>query len=192
MNYTIAKVPESIWNDKGVELMTAKRPNPNNIYAETVDNDPTILENGTYIIDESNKLYRAKDDSNLIISMIHGSELPKIEKWGEKIDNPFNPHIHLQNKKDVAKTLNDLNAVYLVTLESYGRNEDILKKDMNVTVSVTHPRVKVRTYQLMYLVCNENILDVTHFELNDQNKINKILKDAGISKNTEGLYQLIK
>lgn len=193
MDYRTTDVPASIWGDKGVTVETAMRPNPHINDAEIISsNDTTVLKTGTYILSKSNELYKVKEDSNLLLSMIYHGRLPDVEIYGEMVENAFTPHITVLDTKQIAEELNDLDAVYLMTVESYGRNENILKKTEQVTVSAVMPPVKINIYGLTYITTDRTVQDIAHYKIEDSAQINEILKGTGISKNKEGLYQLVK
>ncbi len=191
MDYAATNVPHSVWGDTGVTTYTATRANPNINDVEFIPNDDILL-NGTYILSKNGKIHKAKDKANLIASIIYDGKLPDIEKYGEITENLMAPHIDVNNPKEVAQQLHDLDAIYLLTVESFGRNEDLLELSKQVTMTSSKHSAKARVYGLKYREYYGNVDAVALIEIEEPELINKILKDAGISKNNDGLYQLVK
>ncbi|MBU4245709.1 MAG: hypothetical protein ABIF85_05485 [Nanoarchaeota archaeon] len=190
MNYNATEVPLSIWGDKGVTVYTATKPNPNINDVEFIKNDKTLLK-GTYIVNKNGELYRAKDVENLILSIMYDGKMPSVKNYGESIENLMAPHINVNNPKEVAKQLHDLNAIYILTVESFGRTEDILENTKQVRITSSKPSEKAKIYGLKYKEYYGNIDGVALIEIEEPEKINKILKDANILKDeTNGVYHV--
>lgn len=152
-------------------------------------NDPTILQPGTYVLNKQNDLYKTKEGANILLSIREG--LPDIRVYGEQKENPFKPHVKTLSNKEITSQLEELQATYIMTVESYGKNETVLRSDENVTISSSSPNARIRIYGLFYTALN-NEPGVKDFEIEDKSKISEITQRAGISIDRDGLYHITR